>query len=112
MKREENRGPERFIESSYQLISDMVSHILDQISNLPQSTNSMSMSQSKSASPPPPSPSRPSDRYEELIAENKRLSTKIKDFAASSHRETVKSDEEMIAIRVILLIIRSLTSSL
>jgi hypothetical protein len=103
MRREEKRGgPERFAETSYQLMSDLVSHILDQISNLPSAPGAAASSKN-STSPPPMSPSRSglsSDRYEELIAENKRLSLKIKDFAASSHRVSARSDEEMVTIRV------------
>lgn len=87
----------------------MVSHILDHINSSPSPLPSSSSSTTgmtiptkrENTTPPPSSPSRPADRYEELIAENKRLSMKIKDFAASSHlRDTVRSDEEMIAIQV------------
>jgi hypothetical protein len=105
MRREERRGPERFAEASYQLMSDLVSQILDQISNLPSSPVVASTATAP-ALPPPLSPSRSalsSDRYEELIAENKRLSLRIKDFAASSHRVSARSDEEMVAVRVFAL---------
>ena len=97
MKREETRGgSERFVESSYQLMGDMVSRILDQIG----SPETSKINPSTSA-PPSLSPNRSSsDRYEDLIAENKRLSMKIKDFAASSYRESSRSDEEMVTIRV------------
>lgn len=101
LKREETRGgSERFVESSYQLMGDMISRILDQIGS-PESSR---MNPNTSAPPSLPislSPNRSSsDRYEDLIAENKRLSMKIKDFAASSYRESSRSDEEMVTIRV------------
>jgi hypothetical protein len=102
MKREETRGgPDRFVESSYQLMADMVSRILDQIAADPSASSRMSSSAAAAPPPLPLSPNRSSsDRYEDLIAENKRLSLKIKDFAASSYRESSRSDEEMVTIRV------------
>ena len=108
LKREESYGSERFVESSYQVMSEMVDRILEQLPSIPinkATTNPLISPQRPLSS----SSSNSFDRYDELINENKRLSLKIREYAAHSQRENIQSDEELSQIKVIYLILYFVT---
>lgn len=84
-------------------MSEMINRIIDQIPSL-SSNKVTAINSSMSPTRPLSSSSTNSiDRYEELINENKRLSLKIREYAAHSQRENIQSDEELNQVRVRIL---------